>query len=86
MIELLSSDDDDDEPPSSTRFDEDIAQSLLRKQISLLIDTMCHEQNRSGLGAYVAMDEYVTQLIGRMCRDLRGNGGKTSGQKRKSAD
>ena len=47
---------------------------------------MFRRQNCSGQGTYIAMDEYVTQLIGRMCRDLFGNGGKTSGQKRKSAD
>ena len=85
VIELLSSDDDDD-PPFPTRFDEDVAHSQLRKQISHLIDMMFRRQNRSGQGAYVAMDEYVAQLIGRMYRELRDNGGKKSGQKRKSTD
>ena len=58
----------------------------MRKQISHLIDMMFRRQNRNGQGAYVAMDEYVAELIGRMYRELRDNGGKTSGQKRKSAD
>ena len=79
IIDLLSSDDDDD-PPFPTHFDEDVAHSMLRKQITHLIDMMFRQQHSSG------NEDYVAQLVGRMLRQLRGSGNATSRQKRKSAE
>ena len=74
VIELLSSDDDDndDGPAFPTYYDDDVAHSQLRKQISQFVGEMSSRQ--------------IAQLMGRMYRELRSNGGKTSGQKRKSAE
>ena len=80
VIELLSSSDDDDnndedddvKPAFPTYYDADVAQSQLRKLISRFVGEMTSRQ--------------IAQLMGRMYREPRGNGGKTSGQKRKSAE
>ena len=79
VIELLTSDDDDnndeddnDEPAFPTYYDDDVAQSQLRKLISRFVGEMTRRQ--------------IAQLMGRMYREPRSNGGKTSGQKRKSAE
>ena len=80
VIELLSSSDDDDnndedddvEPAFPTSYDADVAQSQLRKLISRFVGAMTSRQ--------------IAQLMGRMYREPRSNGGKTSGQKRKSAE
>ena len=80
VIELLSSSDDDEdndgnddvEPAFPTYYDADVAQAQLRKLICRFVDEMTRRQ--------------IAQLMGRMYRTPRGDGGKTSGMKRKSAE